>query len=478
GEFVTSDDRRLYEQTFHSDFAYLQVRMQISLTGMEALTEIGQSFTEINHANQVLAKKLKTHSAEVLDEAAAHAAGVSREAQQNLLMQVLVAMVIILVAVCVVLGVSINKSINQPLLATVGMIQELAKGRLGSRLDMKRTDEIGQMAEAMDDFADNLENEVVAGLQKMALGDLTIDVQPRDEQDVVRGALKKVRDDMSALVSNIKTATGQVASGSQSISVSSSQMSRGATTQAASAEEASSSIEQMNANIRQNAENALQTEKIAIQAAADAGEGEDAVSETVVAMRQIADKIGIVEEIARQTNLLALNAAIEAARAGTHGKGFAVVAAEVRKLAERSQSAAGEINALSTSSVDVAEKAGRLLNALLPNIQRTAELVQEISAASREQDAGADQINKSIQELDGIIQQNASTSEEMAATAEELSSQSAQLSEMVSIFSVDASLEYNVRPALAESRKDAESVAQPSLAYASSEQDADGFEAF
>ena len=163
----------------------------------------------------------------------------------------------------------------------------------------------------------------------------------------------------------------------------------------------------MNANIRQNAENALQTEKIATQAANDAQEGGNAVNMTVSAMKQIANKIMIIEEIARQTNLLALNAAIEAARAGEHGKGFAVVAAEVRKLAERSQNAAAEINDLSTNSVEVAERAGQLLEVIVPNIQRTAELVQEISAASKEQDAGAEQINQSIQQLDGVIQQNA-----------------------------------------------------------------------
>lgn len=192
----------------------------------------------------------------------------------------------------------------------------------------------------------------------------------------------------------------------------------------------------MTANIRQNADNAMQAEKISIPAANDAGEGGAAVNETVAAMKQIADKINIVEEIARQTNLLALNAAIEAARAGEHGKGFAVVAAEVRKLAERSQQAAAEINDLSTNSVDVADKAGKLLEVIVPNIQRTSELVQEISAASKEQDAGAEQINRSIQQLDGVIQQNASASEEMASTAEELSSQSELLAEMISFFNV------------------------------------------
>jgi methyl-accepting chemotaxis protein len=194
----------------------------------------------------------------------------------------------------------------------------------------------------------------------------------------------------------------------------------------------------MTANIRQNADNALQTEKIAVQAAGDARAAGEAAAENMAAMKEIAGKILIIEEIARQTNLLALNAAIEAARAGDHGRGFAVVAAEVRKLAERSQVAAGEIGKLSVSSVEVAEKAGKLLAALVPSIQKTAELVQEIAAASREQDAGAEQINKAIQQLDQVIQQNASASEEMASTAEELTGQSEQLQEMIDFFQVEA----------------------------------------
>ena len=185
------------------------------------------------------------------------------------------------------------------------------------------------------------------------------------------------------------------------------------------------------------ADNAQQTEKIAVQSAGDAKEGGRAVAETVQAMKEIAGKISIIEEIAPQTNMLALNAAIEAARAGEHGKGFAVVASEVRKLAERSQVAAGEISKLSVSSVEVAEKAGSMLSSILPDIQRTAELVQEINASSKEQDTGAQQINKAIQQLDQVIQQNASASEEMASTAEELSSQSAQLQATIAFFRVD-----------------------------------------
>ncbi len=437
GAYAEGADRKVYEKTLTSDFAFVKLEMQTSLAGLEALEVIEGIFDEINSSNEQLANDIKNSAVQAMQNASQVTVDTSESGQRTLLWLLAGTMLVVLVLVCLVLGYSINKSINQPLAQTVTMIQEMEKGRLGNRLDMNRTDEIGQMALAMDRFADNLQHEVVAGLQSLAKGDLTFQVRPADDQDVVRGAVKKVKDDLHQLIGNIKQATGQVASGSQAISASSSEMSRGASIQAASAEEASSSIEEMNANIRQNAENALQTEKIATQAAKDAEEGGKAVSQTVGAMKQIADKIMIIEEIARQTNLLALNAAIEAARAGEHGKGFAVVAAEVRKLAERSQNAAGEINELSTNSVEVAEKAGKLLEVIVPDIKKTAELVQEISAASKEQDAGAGQINQSIQQLDGVIQQNASASEEMASTAEELSSQSEQLAEMIAFFVID-----------------------------------------
>jgi methyl-accepting chemotaxis protein len=244
--------------------------------------------------------------------------------------------------------------------------------------------------------------------QKIAEGDLSMNLESGKKQDVgVFAAMKTMAENLKGIVSDVITASSNVASGSEQMSSSSQEMSQGATEQAASAEEASSSMEQMVSNIKQNTDNAMQTMKISQKAADDATQSGTAVSEAVGAMKEIAGKISIIEEIARQTNLLALNAAIEAARAGEHGKGFAVVAAEVRKLAERSQDAAGEISQLSSSSMDVAEKAGEMLGKLVPDIQKTAELVQEISAASNEQNAGADQVNRAIQQLDTVIQQNA-----------------------------------------------------------------------
>ncbi len=270
-------------------------------------------------------------------------------------------------------------------------------------------------------------------------GDLRINIEAgsNDETGMLLNAMRHMVEGLRGVVADVKTAADNVASGSQQLSASSEQMSQGTTEQAASAEEASASVEEMNATIRQNSDNARETEKIALKSAADAAESGKAVSEAVVAMKDIASRISIIEEIARQTNLLALNAAIEAARAGEHGKGFAVVAAEVRKLAERSQKAAGEISKLSGSSVEVAERAGSMLAKLVPDIQKTAELVQEISAASKEQNSGADQINSSIQQLNQVIQQNAGGAEEMSSTAEELSSQAEQLQSTIAFFKVD-----------------------------------------
>jgi len=203
-------------------------------------------------------------------------------------------------------------------------------------------------------------------------------------------------------------------------------------------EESSASMEEMSAAINQNADNARQTESLARKAADDAKESGEAMAKTVTAMRDIASKISIIEEIARQTDLLALNAAIEAARAGEQGRGFAVVASEVRKLAERSQAAAAEINTLSASSLGVAERAGTLLEKLVPDILRTSELVQEIAASSLEQGSGASQVNRALQQLDQVVQQNASASEELASTAEELSSQAEQLQATISFFRLDS----------------------------------------
>lgn len=282
-------------------------------------------------------------------------------------------------------------------------------------------------------------NEQNAFIGKISTGDLTaeLNIDRKDEIGESAKALKAMVDKLKEVITVIVGASENINSAAVEMSSSSQQMSEGATEQAASAEEVSSSMEQMASNIQQNTDNAIQTETIALKAADDIKEGSKAVNDTVISMKEIAGKISIIGEIARQTNLLALNAAVEAARAGEHGKGFAVVAAEVRKLAERSQSAAAEIDQVSSSSVAVAEKSGKLLEQIVPDIQKTARLVQEISASSREQSTGSDQVNSAVQQLNEVTQQNAAAAEEVASSSEELSSQADQMKETISFFKVD-----------------------------------------
>lgn len=280
--------------------------------------------------------------------------------------------------------------------------------------------------------------EIVEVSSRMAKGDLTMELEAKTKDEVgqLTSAMSHMIRELRRVVGNVSQASEQVAAGSEEMSSSSVELSQGATEQASAVEQVSSSMEEMTSSIGQNAENAQTTNSMTNQAAIDTEKGGKAVAETVGAMKQIAEKISIIEEIARQTNLLALNAAIEAARAGEHGKGFAVVAAEVRKLAERSGTSAAEISELSTSSVQVAEQAGELLAKIVPDIQKTAELVQEISAATNEQNEGGVQVNKAIHEMDKVIQQNAAASEEVASTAEELSAQAVQLQKAMQFFKV------------------------------------------
>ncbi|MBF0437830.1 MAG: HAMP domain-containing protein [Magnetococcales bacterium] len=308
--------------------------------------------------------------------------------------------VILISVIAIVLGLLlaafVTRSITKPILTSLVYAETVARGDLSQACDCDpgRKDEAGRLS--------------------MALTDMVLRLK--------------------GVVEEVTIAANSVANGSQELSENARALSEGATEQAASIEETSSAMEQMASNIQQNMENAQTTEKIASQAARDAQEGGQSVQEAVEAMKEIAKKISIIEEIARQTNLLALNAAIEAARAGEHGKGFAVVAAEVRKLAERSQNAAGEISSLSASSVEVAEKTGQIMQKLVPDIQRTAALVQEIASSSLEQNQGGGQVNSAIQQLDQVIQRNAGASEEMSATADELLNHATRLQESMAFF--------------------------------------------
>jgi len=298
--------------------------------------------------------------------------------------------------ISIMLGYFIAKSITLPLRSAVELADRLAAGDLSHRVEIKGSDETASLLRAMDTMNQRL----------------------------------------AQIISEVRTSADGLASASEEVSATAQSMSQASTEQAASVEETSASIEQMSASIAQNTENAKVTDGMAGKAAREADEGGQAVRETLVAMKTIAEKIGIVDDIAYQTNLLALNAAIEAARAGEHGKGFAVVAAEVRKLAERSQVAAQEIGTVAKSSVALAERAGSLLDEMVPSINKTSDLVQEISAASEEQSAGVEQINGAMLQLSQITQQTASASEELAATAEEMSGQAEQLQELMEFFTL------------------------------------------
>ncbi|WP_297506862.1 methyl-accepting chemotaxis protein [uncultured Caulobacter sp.] len=305
-------------------------------------------------------------------------------------------------------------------------------------------------------------NRAADAVRAVAEGDLTktIPITTKDEIADLLGHVNLMIERLRGVVGDAISASDNVSAGSQELSATAEQMSQGATEQASAAEQASASMEEMAANIKQNADNASQTEKIARQSAMEAETSGEAVNKAVDAMRTIAEKISIVQEIARQTDLLALNAAVEAARAGEHGRGFAVVASEVRKLAERSQTAAAEIGAVSSDTVKAAQQAGEMLTSLVPNIRKTAELVSEISAACREQDIGASQINEAIQQLDKVTQQNASASEEMSATSEELAAQAEELQASIAYFRTGDSVAARRVPAKPTSRPTAAPVAR------------------
>ena len=283
--------------------------------------------------------------------------------------------------------------------------------------------------------------EALTAVNRLADGDLTVRITDtsKDETGQMLQAMSEMIGKLTKVVTDVNSGAQALASAAEEVSATAQSLSQAASEQAAGVEETSASIEQMTSSIAQNTENAKITDGMASKAAKDASDGGEAVNATVDAMKQIAKKIGIIDDIAAQTNLLALNAAIEAARAGEHGKGFAVVAAEVRKLAERSQVAAQEIGEVAGNSVELAEKAGRLLSEIVPNIRKTSDLVQEITAASTEQSSGVGQINSAVSQLNQTTQQNASSSEELAATSEEMSSQAEQLQQTMSFFKLDGS---------------------------------------
>jgi methyl-accepting chemotaxis protein len=386
-----------------------------------------KAFNESLDAIEQYVKRNEQQMAEVADEGA-------RGASFAKMMMIGVILAVLVVAVMSATWIAL--SISRALARAVGLADAVAIGDLSQKIDNVSDDEVGDLVKSLNKMTANL-NATAAIANEIAHGNLTVEAKRLSDADTLGMALERMVEKLRQIVAEALTAAQNVSAGSQELSASAEQLSQGATEQASSAEEASSSMEEMASNVKQNADNASQTEKIAAQSAKDAEASGAAVGRAVQAMQTIAEKITIVQEIARQTDLLALNAAVEAARAGEHGKGFAVVASEVRKLAERSQAAAAEIGTLSVETVKVAQEAGSMLSKLVPDIKKTAELVEEITSACREQDVGSAQINQAIQQLDKVGQQNASASEEVSSTSEELASQAEQLQSTIAYFRIE-----------------------------------------
>jgi methyl-accepting chemotaxis protein len=332
-----------------------------------------------------------------------------------------------------VMTIAVTRSIAQPILKVVDIAEKLAEGQSDFEIEVRGKDETGLLMAAMKKMIDS-NNEMVAAATGIASGDLRVRVTPRSQRDVLGTALANMIERLTEIIGEVRSGASSLTVASSQISASAQSLSQGTSEQASSVEETTSSLQEMSASITQNAENSGQMETMAVKGTNDVEESAQAVKQSVEAMTKIAQKISIIEEIAYQTNLLALNAAIEAARAGEHGRGFAVVATEVRKLAERSQTAAKDIGELAGSSVDVAQRSGRLLTDLVPTIRKTADLVREVTAASIEQSGGVAQINRAMTLVDQVTQRNASASEELASTAEEMSSQAEALQQTIAYF--------------------------------------------
>jgi methyl-accepting chemotaxis protein len=431
-------------QTYSQGFGLVvdKIRSRKVVTTQAANTEIEPYKDEIRRLEQTA----KEYAQKRASRMASQAELVARRVDRSLRLTFAALALAILAAVA--LSVLITRSITRPLVAAVKVADAVALGDTSVLVDPTSKDETGRLLSSMRQMLVST-REMVRAAERIAEGDLTATVAPRSEKDALGIALGHMLEKLGRVLGEVQTGAAAVSAAATQVSSTSETLSQGTSEQASSVEETTASLEQMNASINQNAENSRHLAQISRDGARVADESAQAVSRTVVAMKDIAEKISIVDEITYQTNLLALNAAIEAARAGEHGKGFSVVATEVRKLAERSQASAKEISLLATSSVRVAEQSGALLAELAPKVKKGADVVQELSAASAEQALGVSQVSRAMGQVDQVTQQNASAAEELSATAEELAAQAETLQQLVGFFKLPGVHASSARPAAA-----------------------------
>ena len=423
----------------------MRVELNVSLDSIQELQRVKDIFSSINENNNMLTRVLLDNSNNSLADAQRYAIKVGEEAKNSLSQKIAFGFLLSAIIVCVVIAFFIRTMIIQPIHQTVEVIQDLEKGHIGKRLHLDRKDEIGVLANSMNSLGNSLQEEVVGSLEKLALGDLTYQINPNDALDVLRG-------DLNDLMSQIHAGADQMTAGASQVTDNSQSLSQGATEQASSLQEIASSMDRLGEQTKTNAENANLANQLTAASQKAAERGNKQMQEMIEAMAEInqssqnISKINkVIDEIAFQTNLLALNAAVEAARAGKHGKGFAVVAEEVRNLAARSAHAAKEIAALIEGSSgktkrgsDIADQTAMSLGEIVKSINQVTELVTKIAAASNEQAQGIAHVNQGVSQIDNVAQQTTAHAEESAAAAEQLSAQANQLRAMLSRFSLQA----------------------------------------